>query len=82
MAPAFSKIPAAAIPGIPILSGLICSHKGCNALFSYMEDAQAHARADHGGKIAANTCGIYERTLENGEIELCRVLDENGELMV
>jgi hypothetical protein len=84
MAPAFSKTPVAAILGIPVLSGLICSHEGCNALFSSMDDAEAHARADHGGKIAANTCGIYERTLGNGQIKLYRVLDdsEDGEPMI
>jgi hypothetical protein len=79
MAPAFSKIPVPAIPGIPTFSGLICSHEGCNALFSCVEDAQAHARADHGGKMTADTCAIYEHTLGDGEIRLYRVLDEDGE---
>jgi hypothetical protein len=68
MVPAFSKIPIAAFPGIHVLSGLICCYESCNALISSMEDAQAHAGADHGGKMAASTCGIYERMLENGEI--------------
>ena len=82
MVPAFSKIPIAATFGISVLSGLICSHTGCNALSSSMEDTQAHARADHSGKMAANTCRIYERMLENRKIQLYRVLDENGEPMI
>jgi len=79
MAPAFSKIPVAPLPNIPLISGLKCSHLDCFALFSDLEDSKAHATAAHAGLEAAVSCGIYERHLTNGEVRLYRVLDEDGE---
>jgi len=78
MAPLFSKIAIPPFPNIPVISGLICGHAGCLALFSDLEDLKAHAVAAHVGDVAAITCGIYERHLKSGEVELYRVLDENG----
>ena len=78
MAPAFSKIPVAPIPGVLFISGLMCSHPDCFALFSNLEDSQEHAVMAHAGKMAAVTCGIYECPLKSGEVRLYRVLDENG----
>jgi hypothetical protein len=63
---------------MPVVSGLICGHAGCLALFSDLEDLKAHAVAAHVGDVTAITCGIYERRLESGELKLYRVLDENG----
>ncbi len=79
MAPAFSKIPVAPLPGIPLISGLKCSHLGCFALFSNLEHSEAHAAATHAGREAAISCGIYECQLTNGGVRLYRVLDEDGE---
>lgn len=79
MAPAFSKFPVAAIPGIPVISGLLCSHEDCYALFSNLNDCEEHALKAHSGKVAAVTCGIYECPLKSGGIRLYRVLDEEGE---
>jgi hypothetical protein len=78
MAPLISKVPVAAMPNIPVISGLMCSHPDCYALFSNLEDSEAHAIAIHAGKVAAVTCGIYESPLKNGKIRLYRVLDETG----
>ena len=60
MAPTFSKIPVAPLPGISAISGLMCNHAGCYALFSNLEDSEEHAILAHDGQIAAITCGIYE----------------------
>jgi hypothetical protein len=79
MAPAFSKIPVAPIPGISIVSGLMCSHAECCALFDDLEDSKVHAIEAHGGKVAAVTCGIYKHLAQAGKTRLYRVLDENGE---
>lgn len=79
MAPAFSKIPVAPLPAIPLISGLKCSYPCCFALFSNLEDSKAHAAATHAGLEAAISCGIYERQLANGKVRLYRVLDEDGE---
>lgn len=79
MAPAFSKIPVAPTPGISVVSGLMCSHADCFALFSNLEDSEAHAVEAHAGNVAAITCGIYKHLSTSGEIRLYRVLDENGE---
>lgn len=79
MAPAFSTIPVAPLPNIPLTSGLKCSHTGCFALFSNLDDSKAHAVAAHGGIVAADTCGIYECQLTNGKVRLYRVLEEDGE---
>lgn len=82
MAPSFSKIPVLAMPNMPIISGLMCSHEGCYALFSTLEDSKAHANAVHSGNMAAVTCGIHEFHLYNGKIRLHRVLDEIGEQFI
>ena len=79
MAPAFSKIPVAAIPGISIISGLMCTHADCGALFSNLEDSETHAVKAHAGMVDGETCGIYEHVSKSGKIKLYRVLDENGE---
>jgi hypothetical protein len=82
MAPAFSKTPVPAIPGISVISGLMCSHADCSALFSNQEDSEAHAVEAHDGKVVAVTCGIHEYISKPGKIVLYRVLDENGEQIV
>jgi hypothetical protein len=79
MAPMFSKIPVAPLPNIPLISGLKCSHLGCFALFSDLEDSKAHAAAAHAGLEAVVSCGIHECQLANGEVRLYRVLDDDGE---
>ena len=79
MAPLSSKIPVAAVPNIPAISGLRCTHAGCYALFVNLEDSEAHAITAHAGEVAAITCGIYQCPLENGTVRLHRILDENGE---
>jgi hypothetical protein len=79
MAPAFSKIPIPAIPGISVISGLMCTDADCYALFSNLEDSETHAVEAHAGKVDAITCGIYEHVSKSGGIRLYRVLDENGE---
>ena len=79
MAPAFSKVPIAAIPGISVISGLMCTHADCGALFSNLEDSESHSVKAHAGKVDPITCGIYEHVSKSGGIRLYRVLDENGE---
>ena len=83
MAPAFSKIPVAPLRNIPLISGLKCIHVDCFALFSNLEDSEAHAVAAHAGAVAAVSCGLYERQLKNGKVKLYLVLevDENGEYL-
>ena len=77
--PLFSKIPVLAIPTTAIVSGLMCTHKDCSALFSNLDESGAHAIAVHAGKMAVTTCGIYQHQLKNGKIKLYRVLEEWGE---
>ena len=79
MAPTFSKIAVPTIPGISVVAGLMCSYANCFALFSNLEDSEAHAVEAHAGKVITITCGIYEHVLKSGGIRLYRVLDENGE---
>lgn len=79
MPPVFSKIPVAALPDVPVVSGLMCAHTNCFALFLTLEDSEVHAAAVHAGDVAAITCDIYEGRLKGGEIKLYRVLDESGE---
>jgi len=79
MPPKFSKLPIPRIPEMIIISGLKCRHPGCDALFVNLEDSEEHAATDHAGKVAADTCAIYERQLKSGEVQLHRVLDEDGE---
>ena len=79
MAPVFSKFPIPAIPGISVISGLMCTHADCGALFSNLEDSEAHIVEAHAKKVDPITCGIYEHVSKSGEIQLYRVLDENGE---
>lgn len=78
MAPSFSKIPVAAISGIPVISGLMCSHADCYALFSNLEDSEEHAVLAHTGNVTAVTCGIYEGRSKSGKIRLYRVIDDDG----
>ena len=80
MAPAFSKIPIAAIPSFSVVSGLMCTYADCGALFSNLEDSEAHTVEAHAGKGDIITCGIYEHVSKYGGIRLYRVLDEDGEL--
>lgn len=79
MAPAFSKIPVAPLPSIPLISGLKCSYCDCFALFSDLEDSKTHTAAAHAGLEAVISCGIYERQLMNSKVQLYRVLDKEGE---
>jgi hypothetical protein len=79
MAPTFSKVVAVATPQITVISGLMCSHPGCYALFSSFEDSEEHAFNAHSGKVAAVTCNIHEKKMESGHVQLYRVLDEDGE---
>lgn len=79
MAPSFSRIPVAPLPGISVISGLMCNHADCCALFSNMEDSEEHAISSHDGQVASITCGIYECPDKFGNIKLYRVLDEDGE---
>ena len=79
MAPSFSKIPIPAIPGISVISGLMCTHADCGALFSNLEDSETHTVKAHAGMVNIETCGIYEHTSKSGKIKLYLVLDENGE---
>ena len=79
MAPTFSKIPIAAIPGISVISDLMCTHADCGALFSNLEDSEAHIVESHAGEVDPITCGIYEHVSKSGGTRLYRVLDENGE---
>jgi len=74
--PLFSRIPVLATP---VISGLMCTHNDCFALFSTLDDSEAHAVAVHAGQAAATTCGIHERQLKNGKIKLYRVLEDSGE---
>ena len=77
--PLFSRIPVLATPDTAVISGLMCTHDDCFALFSTLDDSEAHAIAVHDGNVAATTCGIHERQLKNGKIKLYRVLEESGE---
>jgi hypothetical protein len=77
MAPIFSKVPVAAIPGMKVISGLMCGHANCYALFIDLEDSEQHANLVHNGKLDAVTCGIYERSTNSGKMTLFRVLDED-----
>lgn len=81
MAPTFSKIPVAPLPGVPVISGLMCNHADCFALFSNLDDSEEHAVLAHDEQISSITCGIYERPGKSGKIRLYRVLDdsEDGE---
>ena len=79
MAPSFSKTPVALIADIPVISGLMCTHPNCGALFSNLEDSEAHAIKVHAWKVAAATCGIYEALSKKGKIRLHRVVEESGE---
>ena len=76
MALTFSKTPVAPLPGIPVSSGLMCSHLDCRALFLNIEGSEEHANSAHDGQVAAITCGIYERR-KSGKIRLYHVLDES-----
>jgi hypothetical protein len=76
--PLFSRIPVLATPATTIISGLMCTHDDCFALFSTLDDSEAHAVAVHAGQVAATTCGIHERQLKNGKIKLHRVLEDSG----
>jgi hypothetical protein len=62
-----------------MISGLMCTHPNCFALFLNLDDSETHAFDAHAGKVMAVTCAISEHHLENGDIELLRVLDEIGE---
>ena len=77
--PLFSKIPVLATPNTAVIAGLACTHNNCFALFSTLDDSEAHAIAVHAGQAAATTCGIHERQLRNGKTKLYRVLEESGE---
>ena len=79
MAPAFSKFPIPAIPGISVISGLMCTDTHCCALFSNLEDLETHTVEAHAGKVDAITCGIYEHVSKSGGIQYYCVLDKNGE---
>jgi len=68
-----------AIPTTAVVSGLMCTHQDCFALFSTLDESEAHAIAVHAGKVAVTSCGIHERQLKNGKIKLYRVLEERGE---
>ena len=77
----FSKTPVLATLNTKVIAGLVCTHDNCFALFSTLDDSEAHAIAVHAGQVAAITCGIYEHQLENGKTKLYRVLslEESGE---
>ena len=77
--PFFSKIPVLAIPTTEVVSGLMCTHNDCFALFSALDESEAHAIAVHAGQVAASTCGIHQRQLKSGKVKLYRVLEEGGE---
>jgi hypothetical protein len=79
MAPVYSKIPVAPFPGITLVSGLRCGHKGCFALFSSQDDSEEHAAMAHNGNVLAETCTIYEGCSSSGEVKLYHVVDESGE---
>ena len=79
MPPVFSKIPIPRVPHMIVVSGIRCSHGGCDALFVNLGDSKEHAASVHDGKVAAITCAIYEHRLKTGEMRLHRVLEEDGE---
>jgi hypothetical protein len=80
MAPVFSKIPVLAIPGMHVISGLMCGHRNCYALFTNLEDSEEHANSLHDGKFRAVTCGIYEHDTDSGKKTLFRILNgDDGE---
>jgi len=79
MPPTFSRVAVVATPGITVISGLRCGHADCYALFSTLEDSEEHALKAHSGIVVAATCNIQEKMLESGQLQLCRVLDEDGE---
>jgi hypothetical protein len=78
MAPVSSEIPVAPAPKISAITSLMCTHEDCFALFSNLEDSEEHAIKFHAGKVAATSCGIYEHPLQNGEVELRRILEEGN----
>lgn len=77
MPPTFSKVAVEATPRL--ISGLRCGHADCYALFSTLEDSEEHALRAHSGNVAAVTCNIQEKKLASGQVQLCRVLDKDGE---
>jgi hypothetical protein len=64
---------------MPVVSGLMCTHADCYALFISLEDSEEHAISTHGGNVAAITCGVYECRDESKTTQLYRVLNKDGE---
>jgi len=79
MPPTLSKVASVVTPGAAVISGLRCSHADCYALFSTLEDSEEHALEAHSGNVVAITCNLQEKILESGGVQLCRVLNEDGE---
>jgi hypothetical protein len=80
MAPVFSRIPVVALPGMHVISGLMCGHENCYALFTNLEDSEEHANSLHDGELRAVTSGIYEHDTDSGKKKLFRVLNgDDGE---
>lgn len=77
--PLYSKIPVVPSPDIPVCTGLMCAHPNCFALFLNLDDSEVHAIEAHAGEVVAVSCAISEHQLENGEVELLRILDKDGE---
>lgn len=67
------------LPRMPVVSGLMCTHTDCYALFISLDDSEEHAISTHGGNVAAITCGVYECRDESKTTHLYRVLDKDGE---
>jgi hypothetical protein len=76
MPPIISNITVVATP---VISGLRCGHAHCYELFATSENSEEHALNAHSGKVFAVLCNIYEKKLESGQVQLYRVLDEDGE---
>ena len=70
MAPSFSKIPIPDIPGISAIAGLMCTDAGCGALFTNLEDWEAHTVQTHTGYLNPITCSIYEHVYKSGATKM------------
>jgi hypothetical protein len=71
------QIATVPVEDLSSLSGLICGHENCGALFVDPDESIAHANACHDGKEVARTCGVREIQNKTGDVELVLADEED-----
>ena len=71
------QIATVPVEDLSLLSGLICGHGDCGALFIDPDESVAHAKAHHDGKEVARTCGVREIQNKAGDVVLVLADEEN-----